>query len=144
MNQVQFACAISTTAADIPLGLEIWLDDQQIFNSDHVKQTIQFAHSFSDDDAEHCIKFCLKNKLPHHTVVDSNGAILSDALITISDITVEDISIDQIFSDLAVYTHNFNGTQAPTQEQFFGSMGCNGEVALRFHTPVYLWLLEHM
>lgn len=141
---VQFACQITTSTPTVPLGLEIWLDDQQIFNSEHVQTTVDFSHSFDDNDAEHELKFRLKNKLPEHTVVSADGAILSDALLEINNITMEDIAIDQIVNDHAVYTHNFNGTQPLVQDQFFGSMGCNGDVVLKFHTPVYLWLLEHM
>jgi hypothetical protein len=44
----------------------------------------------------------------------------------------------------ATYTHNFNGAGAETQEKFYGEIGCNGIVSLKFSTPIYLWLLEHM
>ena len=44
----------------------------------------------------------------------------------------------------AVYTHDFNGTQPEIEDTFFGEMGCNGTVSLRFTTPIYLWLLENM
>jgi len=49
-----------------------------------------------------------------------------------------------VFIDHATYTHNFNGTQAETTDKFYGEMGCNGTVSLRFTTPIYLWLLETM
>ena len=42
------------------------------------------------------------------------------------------------------FQHDFNGTQPEIKDTFFGEMGCNGTVSLRFTTPIYLWLLEHM
>mgnify|MGYP003352455181 CR=1 FL=1 len=42
------------------------------------------------------------------------------------------------------YRHDYNGTGQPTEDNFFGVLGCNGTVELRFTTPIYLWLLEHM
>ena len=35
-----------------------------------------------------------------------------------------------------------NGTQESVDDDFFGTMGCNGTVRLKFSSPVYLWLLE--
>jgi len=49
-----------------------------------------------------------------------------------------------MFTELATYTHDFNGTKELTQEKFYGVMGCNGTVSLKFATPIYLWLLENM
>jgi hypothetical protein len=40
-----------------PLGMEIWLDDQQIFNSNHVTGRMIFEHELSDTDGEHVLKF---------------------------------------------------------------------------------------
>jgi len=45
---------------------------------------------------------------------------------------------------LAQYQHDFNGTGNPTIDKFYGEMGCNGTVSLKFTTPIYLWLLENM
>jgi hypothetical protein len=47
-------------------------------------------------------------------------------------------------TEQAVYTHDFNGTQQEIQDEFYSEMGCNGTVSLKFSTPIYLWLLEHM
>jgi hypothetical protein len=44
----------------------------------------------------------------------------------------------------AVYTHDFNGSQPPVDDKFFGDLGCNGTVSLKFTAPTYLWLLENM
>jgi hypothetical protein len=47
-------------------------------------------------------------------------------------------------TEQAMYTHNFNSTGPSTQDKFYGELGCNGTVTVKFNTPIYLWLLEHM
>ena len=69
---------------------------------------------------------------------------MSDATLTIKDLAFDEIKLNYMLTELAVYTHDFNGTQDTTQDKFYGEMGCNGTVSLKFATPIYLWLLEHM
>jgi hypothetical protein len=138
------SCSINTTNAAANLGIEIWLNDQQILNQDHVTESIEFKYDLPDDDAEHELRLVMKNKTIEHTKVDDQGAIVADACLIVSDLAFDEIELKQIFVDQSVYTHDFNGTQAETQTKFYGEMGCNGTVSLRFNTPIYLWLLEHM
>lgn len=143
-QQTHISCKIGTTDASCALGLEIWLDHTQIFNSEHVTNTINFKHPFADDTGQHQLRFILKNKLPSDTTIDQQGNIIKDARLTISNVTFENIEIDQVFLSKSIYTHNFNNTQPEIQDQFFGEMGCNGTLILNFTTPIYLWLLESM
>ena len=144
MTTATFSCSIGTTDATVPLGIEIFFDDLSVFNSDHVTGTVLFQQEFSDSEGEHEIRFVLKNKLPENTVINDHGTIISDACLTIKDAAFDDIDLGHMFAEQAGYTHNFNGTQAETTERFYGAMGCNGTVALKFTTPIYLWLLENM
>jgi hypothetical protein len=64
-------------------------------------------------------------------------------VVTVGSFEFEDINVNQIVQDLAVYTHDFNGSATKTQDKFFGSMGCNGTLSLKFSTPIYIWLLEN-
>jgi hypothetical protein len=99
----------------------------------------------SDDvEAEHVLKLVLKNKQTEHTRLSESGEILNDACLTVSNLTFDSIKLGQIVNDLSIYEHDFNGTQSATKQQFFGTMGCNGTVELKFSTPIYLWLLENM
>lgn len=143
-STTKLSCTINTTNAESALALEIWLDDQQIFVENHVSQTILFEHELEDNDGEHELKFVMTNKKAEHTKIDQSGAILSDARLVITDIAFDEICLGQMFTDLATYSHDFNGTGQPTQEKFYSEMGCNGTVALKFTTPVYLWLLENL
>ena len=141
---IKINCNIDTTNADVPLGMEIWLDDQQIFNQDHVTQNIAFCHELADTDAEHELRFVMKNKTAKHTQVDQDGNIIKDACLIVGDLEFDEIPLGHTFTDLATYTHDYNGTGSPIKDKFFGTMGCNGVVSLKFTTPIYLWLLENM
>jgi hypothetical protein len=76
--------------------------------------------------------------------LDDSGNIVSDSTVIVSDFVLEDIDISQIVHDRAVYHHDFNGTADPINDLFFGAMGCNGTIVLKFTTPIYVWLLEVM
>lgn len=139
-----FSCRIGTTDPAATLGLEIWFDNQQILNVEHVQHNMDVAHNFNDQEGQQQLRFILKNKTFEHTKIGKNGEILKDACLTISNVTFEEIELGHVFTEQTTYTHDFNGTQAEIIDQFYGSMGCNGTVTLKFSTPIYLWLLEHM
>ena len=100
--------------------------------------------SSGEHDGEHTLKLILKNKTAAHTKIDEQGNILSDATLAISNLAFDEIKLGHMVTKLATYDHDFNGTKAPVQDQFYGEMGCNGTVSLGFTTPIYLWLLENM
>ena len=144
MNTVKFNCVVGSTDFGVPLGLEIWLDQHKLFDKDCVDQTYQVEHEISDNDGDHELRFVLKHKQSDHTRVDLEGNILSDATVTVSDIRFDGIDCQYLTTNLAEYQHDFNGTGDPTIDKFYGEMGCNGTVSLKFTTPIYLWLLENL
>jgi hypothetical protein len=144
-DTANIAFAINTTNADAKLGIEIWIDTDCVYQTNHVTTSQHFSHSINDDDeAEHELRIVMLGKNQQHTVVDDQGNITKDAWITITNPTIDKIEVAQLFNEKTVYTHDFNGTQPESQHQFYGVMGCNGTVSLRFSTPIYLWLLENM
>jgi len=144
MSTVSFCCSIAPTAAAVPLGFEIWIDDQKLFDQAHVQESHRISTDLSDSEGEHELRFVLKNKLSEHTQVDANNTIVSDARISVSNMEFDGILLNQLVPDLAEYQHNFNDTGEPAVHKFYGELGCNGTVTLKFTTPVYLWLLEHL
>jgi hypothetical protein len=144
MPTAEISFVISPSDAACPLGVEVWINQQQIFNTEHLSSIAKISHNISEDDAEHELRVVLKHKHPQHTTVDADGNITKDAVINVGSFEFEEIDINQVVQDLAIYTHNFNGSAAETQDKFFGSMGCNGTLSLKFSTPVYLWLLSVM
>ena len=144
MSIINFGCSIAPTNAVSAIGLEIWIDDQKLFDQAHVQEHHRISTDLSDDDGEHELRFVLKNKLSEHTQVDADNTIVSDARISVSDIEFDGIALNQLVPALAKYQHNFNGTGELIIDKFYGELGCNGTVSLKFTTPIYLWLLENM
>jgi hypothetical protein len=144
MDTIRFNCVISNSNITVPVGMEIWLDNHKLFDQDHVDHACPVEYQMSDDDGDHELRFVLKNKQSDHTQVDAEGNIVSDATVMVSDIQFDDIDYRYLTVKLARYYHDFNGTGKPTIDRFYGEMGCNGTVSLKFTTPIYLWLLENM
>jgi hypothetical protein len=143
-NTVAISCILDTTDTSVPLGFEAWIDNQKFFDTDHVQAQQPVVVEMADTDGEHELRFVLKNKIPEHTQVDNAGNIVSDARLIITDLSFDEIKLGNILSEQAVYAHDFNGTGATAHDKFYGEIGCNGTVSLKFTTPIYLWLLEHM
>lgn len=144
METVKISFDIQTSDSECPLGIEIWLDDVVLLTNNHVQETVSFSHDIDDHDGEHELQIVLTGKTTDHTLVDETGAIIKDAILTISSVMIDDIDVNQLFLDKCVYTHNFNGTQPEIVDTFHGAAGCNGTISFKFTTPVYLWLLENM
>ena len=143
-NTALISCDIGSTDSTADLGIEVWINDLKLLDLNHVPETLLFRHEISDADQDYVLKFQLKNKTAAHTEIDSENRIVKDACVTVTNLQFDGIPLGQVFFDLAVYEHDYNGTGTPTQEKFYGQMGCNGTVSLAFSTPIYMWLLEHM
>jgi hypothetical protein len=135
---------VDTTNAESQLGVEVWLNNQQLVNVEHVTGLIPVTVSVTDDDGEHELQIVLKNKTVDHTVIDSQGNIVQDSCLTVNNFKFDDIEVDQPVSEQAVYRHSFNSDGPEIDDKFYWLMGCNGTVSLKFTTPIYIWLLEHM
>ena len=144
MAIIKFSCNISTTDSSAPLGLEAWIDDHKFFDLAHVTESQEISTEINNDQAEYVLRLIMKNKTPACTKVNDTGEIVQDARLVIEGIAFDDIKLGHVFTELATYTHDFNGTGPETKEKFYGEMGCNGTVRLEFTTPIYFWILEHM
>jgi hypothetical protein len=138
------SCSLNTTNPASKLGFEAWLDENKFVDIDHVQDKQQISVEVSDDVAEHELRFVLKNKTFEHTKIDDNNNIISDARLTVTDLSFDEIKLGHVLTELTVYTHDFNGSGTTTHEKFYGEMGCNGTVSLKFSAPIYHWLLEHI
>lgn len=135
---------VDSSDKKIPIGTEVWIDNICVINVEHVDRIVHFSHVLADDDSEHELRIVMKHKTPDHTELDDAGNIIRDAMLTISDVKFDEIALGQVLLNKAVYAHDFNGSQTPVEDKFFGDLGCNGTVSLKFTAPTYLWLLENM
>ena len=144
MDKISISFDLASSNYEVPLTFQVMLGLDVLRTIDHVSAPHAISLEIDDTDGEHEIKFFMKNKTQEHTVIDADGNIISDAMLTIANMTFDDIKLGHLFTEQAVYHHDFNGTQTPIEDEFFGDMGCNGHVSLKFTTPIYLWLLENM
>ena len=144
MSTVKLSCMVEPTDSTKPLAFEIYLDHQSLFRVSPVTGPTPVTVEIPDDSAQHVLSFRLSGKTADHTELDSNGNIVRDSCLKITQISFDDIDITNLLPQTAVYYHDFNGTGSATQDTFYDVMGCNGSVDLPFTTPIYLWLLENM
>ena len=144
-DTIKFQCTVESTDPSKQLSLAILLDDQEIYNNQWVKDSeIVECNLAVVDDKEYTLSLVMSGKTNEHTQLDSNGNIVSDALLNIKNVTMDDIELKYLFNEQSTYTHNYNGNGNTVVEPFNNSMGCNGTVTMKFTTPFYLWLLEKM
>lgn len=144
MTSISFSCDVCSSDPLIPLGFEVWIDDVKQVDIEHLKEATAISAEITDDEGEHELRLVLKNKTANDTKIDEQGNIISDAVLDITNVCFDGIPLGHMFSVQSQYNHDYNGTGQPVQEKFYGHMGCNGAVTLKFSTPIYLWLLEHM
>ena len=104
MQQCQVSLTIDTTNPEIPLGVEVWMDQLKILDQEHVTQDIAVSHALADDDGAHELRVILKNKQPEHTTIDDQGNILTDATLVVRDVMFDQVTLGQILIDQAVHT----------------------------------------
>jgi hypothetical protein len=143
----QTTCSLSFTARATGADLHLCarLNGHVFFDQPLTTDLTEIRHDFAEvDGTAYTLEIVMSGKQSNHTVIDHDGTILQDRVIEIGKISIDEIELDQVFVEKASYCHNFNGTQAETVDKFYGIMGCNGTVELKFLAPIYLWLLENM
>ena len=86
----------------------------------------------------------MRNKTENHTTVDEHNNIIKDARLRIDNFVIDKIELHNSFTENTVYYHDFNGTAEPIKDEFYGDIGCNGTVVLKFNSPIYIWFLSIM
>jgi len=143
MTTSDLTFVVQATGPD--LHLTVKLDEMIIYDRSPGESPEKISYSFDDSvETEHLLCFEMSGKLPEHTTVTETGEILQDRVIKITDVAFDDIVLGQVFIDSSKYCHDRNGTSDSIEDKFYGVMGCNGRVEMRFSTPIYLWLLESM
>jgi hypothetical protein len=145
MQKTRISLDVVNTSASHNIGIELRLGKVKFFDSTVSPGTHHIVYEFDEDEDEHYLYIVMKGKTHQDTKIDDQGNILEDSIIDIRNISIDEINIDQLMTELAQYIHDSNGTD-PSQSihKFYGHMGCNGRVQLKFSCPIYLWLLENM
>ena len=145
MDTAVISFDLDTTDPTAGLGFEFWIDDVLVTDINSVEGLQHLKYSVPEDGNQHQLKFVLKNKNWDHTILDDDGNIVKDAVLSITNINFDNIELGIVFSELAEYHHQRNDPAGEkVVDKFYNELGCNGYVVLNFSTPIYLWLLENM
>ena len=144
METIDIAFDLTSSDYDCGLGFEVFYNNKQILNIDHCRSSTMLAFTLSAEEGEQELKFIMKNKTMDHTTVDENNKIVNDACLNISNFTIDSAELGHTFLEQCKYHHDFNGTQDPVVDKFYGNMGCNGTLIFLFQSPIYIWLVMNM
>jgi hypothetical protein len=125
--------------------LEVYCDNKKIseYPAQAVKQTIGIE--LAENPADHVLSLVMRGKNRTHTRVDNLGQIIDDVYIVIDRLEFEELDMREIFCQGQLcYTHSFNQDQPAILDEFYGFIGCNGTVDIKFSTPIFLWLNEYL
>jgi hypothetical protein len=126
--------------------LEVYLDQDKIFQSVAQKAIQTIVYDLVDTPANHELKLVMSGKNCTHTILDSENKIISDVFFKINRLEFEELDMKEIFclGRRSRHRHSFNSTQPEFDDEFYGEIGCNGTVFMPFTTPIYLWLSENL
>lgn len=134
----------SCTQIQKQISFAIKVDDQIMLEKSLDGGCHQFTYRFDDSDEFRAVKvtMSLQGKTHEHTIIDDQGNILSDCAVMIDSIVLDDIDITEMFCQgLPCYTHDTNGSTPRFLDEFYGFLGCNGDVDIEFSLPLYRWFL---
>lgn len=96
-----------------------------------------FTGEYELEEGPHKVGFTLNNKTSVDTVLDADGNIIDDTLITLEKIQIDEIDVTELFIKSATFI-NVNETQIPVVR----NIGINGAYGMEFNIPYYEWLLS--
>jgi len=140
INNLKFQLSATSAGTDVLIKI----DDTIVWQGDPCGQREVLCDLSNIPDGDHKLEICLSGKTEQDTIVDDNGNIIQDLLVSVNGITLDTVDISQKFWESSKYHHDFNGSQPAIVDEFFGDMGCNGRVEFVFSTPSYLWILENI
>lgn len=144
---MNISCTISIDSPELPMDLAVLIDDTVILETKTNRIKYKISHDIAKDESDHSLKFVLSGKTDEHTIFNDDGEIVKSAHINVQNISFDGIDITDILlatDNLMTYTHDGNGYTNETVDTFDPLMGYNGVAELKFSTPMYIWLLEHM
>jgi hypothetical protein len=135
---------VARTSGTASLELVTKLDQQIIQQRwlESLPETFKIELPDSDEHTDHVLGIQLIGKSQQDTKIDDQGHIVQDTVIIIENFNLDGVELQNYLPDISQYWHDGNGSKNWAAEAFYGTMGCNGEVKIQFHTPSYLWLLE--
>lgn len=128
------------------VSVTVFLNNDIIFTHylDDTSHIIKEVFHNTDRLVKQTIKICMHGKNQTHTVIDEQGNIILDHAVLVEKILLDDIDVTELYCTGAeCYIHNNNNSQSDKfLDQFYGYIGCNGEVNIEWSTPLNLWFIQ--
>jgi hypothetical protein len=144
METIAIQFDLTTNDVHSGLSLEITFNDKLLQTVDATEPTQKIQFGVDCVPGNQLLGFTMKNKTPQHTVIDDQGDIVKDSCLSIENFVIDHVALEHTFYEQCRYNHDFNGSQESIDDDFFGTIGCNGTVSLKFTSPVYRWLVDTM
>ena len=127
------------------LSIEIMMDHHHVHKINCTSKDTTLGILVNEEPGTKLLQIIMNGKSGRHTVLDNQGKIVSDISVHVKKILFDSIDVtDQFCLGQKIYTHDFNGTDLPIQDEFYGIIGCNGTVDIAFDTPISLWFIKHL
>ena len=148
IEEIKISIKLSSTHWGKLPKYKVFLDNQEIqtgeVDSDGILIEFHSPVTFGD---HHELKIDFINKQLGDTKVDSDGNIMNDMILNIEQIMFNDVDIGilkwtgSVFKLQSPIVHN---GERKTEFLECVNLGMNGSWILKFYSPIYLWLIEHM
>ena len=139
MEKVKFSITLGSDYQTVPPRARVTISDKKIFEGPVSADILIIDPAELDNDSDFQLRIELIDKIPEHTVLDEQGNIVKDSVLTIKKIIIEDIEIQ---SNLSLDQEKFYYEHSGGKHQLYDSLGVNGTAVINFSTPFYIWLLE--
>jgi hypothetical protein len=139
MEKVKFSITLGSDYQTVPPRARVTIADKKIFEGPVSADILIIDPAELDNDSDFQLRIELIDKIPEHTVLDEQGNIVKDSVLTIKKIIIEDIEIQ---SNLSLDQEKFYYEHSGGKHQLYDSLGVNGTAVINFSTPFYIWLLE--
>lgn len=136
MNLDQLVLEFTATCYNGWPKLKFYIDDDlyEDFTFTESKATVKLPLSLVDGEHELVVE--LYNKTTSNTLVDDNGNIIQDQLVTLDNLYFDNVQLPNFVKYSGIYY--FNDQKIPQGLTW----GVNGNWKLNFATPLVGWVLE--
>jgi hypothetical protein len=142
---MKMSLGLKATAECPDVQAEIFVNEQLVSHTNASITEFITEITLPENPMNHTVEIRMSGKSRQHTQIDNQGNIVSDVAIIVETLEIEDIDMKPIFCQgLVCYNHRSNDLRKPLmQDEFYGYIGYNGSVEIKFATPIYLWLMQY-
>jgi hypothetical protein len=151
-EQLHFRIGLSGTSAKKQPEFKISIGEHEYFHQTLTVDLNEIEYFEFDADlveGDNSLDITFLNKINNDTVLDVDGNIVNDMLLTINSVEVDEIDLGNLIWTASAYRPIYPAVYAATQAleselKNCVNLGWNGTWSLPFSVPFYIWLLENI